>query len=130
MFLYDMMELESHYSHRTMDHSRYLRDPVNISPWMSLDRRKLFHWTALNLHTWTFYNIPFLIVCLKQQHRHSLKHHPPPLPQQPHLSLPQQPHLSLVLLGQTNMYTGLKVTLIIEYSLNSSLGGSNVATAE
>ena len=56
------------------------------------------------------------------QTQYSLKHHSPPLP--------QQPHLSLAPLGQADMYTGLKDTLIIEHSLNSSLGGSNVATPE
>ena len=39
-------------------------------------------------------------------HRHHLKQHPP--------LLPYQPHLSLTLLGQADMYTGLKDTLTID----------------
>ena len=107
------MGLGSCYTYPTTDCSMYFRDPVNISPWMFLDRKWLFLRTASNLLIWTSHNIKFLIIYLKQQHRHCYEHHSSPLLQQ---LLPP-----LALLGQANMYIGLKESASHSSEYNSVL---------
>lgn len=107
------MGLGSCYTYPTTDCSMYFRDPVNISPWMFLDRKWLFLRTASNLLIWTSHNIKFLIIYLKQPHRHCYEHHSSPLLQQ---LLPL-----LALLGQANMYIGLKESASRSSEYNSVL---------